>query len=409
MTRKATRRHVLMGIGTGTAIGVAGCTGGSGNNGGDNGSGENTSGGGNDSSANASSGGDSTGVGKQTGSSGASAQQSSGALTADGSSTVYPMTSDGSSVWNSNPPADDGEYWGSNDEGTAPGYEALGSPDMPMTEFFASIYGLDPYQVNVGLSHSGTGIEKLMNDQVDIGDSSAPVQDELPERESYENFVDHVVGVDGQPVIVSQAIADAGVTKLTGEQLRGIYTGEITNWSAIDSYSGDDKEIQNICRAEGSGTDTAFRANFLGDPNAEIACSQRIGQNQQVRSTVLNADNAIAYIALAFTGNGAPAIALELDGTTYELGKNLGSKDYPLSRDLHCYTWKDTSPKESAFINMLLTEFGQQQFVEANDYFKLPPNRREEERSKLADPEKQIEYSGGNASSGNASSGNSSS
>nr|WP_049909810.1 substrate-binding domain-containing protein [Halococcus salifodinae] len=403
MTRKATRRRVLMGIGTGTAIGVAGCTGGSGNDGGgDNGSGGNGSGGGNES------GGSGSTSGGQ-GISGGSAQQSSGALTADGSSTVYPITSDGSSVWNSNPPADDGEYWGSNDEGTAPGYEALGSPDMPMTEFFASIYGLDPYQVNVGLSHSGTGIEKLMNDQVDIGDSSAPVQDELPERESYDDFVDHVVGVDGQPVIVSQAIADAGVTKLTGEQLRGIYTGEITNWSEIDSYSGDDKEIQNICRAEGSGTDTAFRANFLGDPNAEIACSQRIGQNQQVRSTVLNADNAIAYIALAFTGNGAPAIALELDGTTYELGKNLGSKDYPLSRDLHCYTWKDTSPKESAFINMLLTEFGQQQFVAANDYFKLPPNRREEERSKLADPEKQIEYSGGNASSGNASSGNASS
>ncbi|EMA43723.1 PstS family phosphate ABC transporter substrate-binding protein [Halococcus saccharolyticus] len=397
-----------MGIGTGTAIGVAGCTGGSGNgSGGDNDSGSNASGGGNDSSANASGGGGSTSGGQGT--SGGSAQQSSGALTADGSSTVYPITSDGASVWNSNPPADDGEYWGSNDEGTAPGYEALGSPDMPMAEFFASIYGLDPYQVNVGLSHSGTGIEKLMNDQVDIGDSSAPVQDELPERESYDDFVDHVVGVDGQPVIVSQAIADAGVTKLTGEQLRGIYTGEITNWSEIDSYSGDDKEIQNICRAEGSGTDTAFRANFLGDPNAEIACSQRIGQNQQVRSTVLNSDNAIAYIALAFTGNGAPAIALELDGTTYELGKNLGSKDYPLSRDLHCYTWQDTSPKESAFINMLLTEFGQTQFVEANDYFKLPPNRREEERSKLAEPEKDIEYSGGNASSGNASSGNASS
>ena len=47
MTRKTTRRRVLMGIDTGTAIGVAGCTGGSGNDrSGDNGSGgEETSGG----------------------------------------------------------------------------------------------------------------------------------------------------------------------------------------------------------------------------------------------------------------------------------------------------------------------------------------------------------------------------
>jgi len=34
---------------------------------------------------------------------------------------------------------------------------------------------------------------------------------------------------------------------------------------------------------------------------------------------------------------------------------------------------------------MILSEFGQQNFVEPNNYFKLPPERREEERGKLAD------------------------
>ena len=32
---------------------------------------------------------------------------------------------------------------------------------------------------------------------------------------------------------------------------------------------------------------------------------------------------------------------------------------------------------------MLLSEYGQVNFVEANDYFKLPPGRREQERQKL--------------------------
>ncbi|EMA48012.1 phosphate ABC transporter substrate-binding protein, phot family [Halococcus morrhuae DSM 1307] len=108
-------------------------------------------------------------------------------------------------------------------------------------------------------------------------------------------------------------------------------------------------------------------------------------------------------MALAFVGGQAPAVALELDGTTYELGKNLGSKGYPLSRDLHCYTWKGTSKKEAAFINMLLTEYGQKQFVEANDYFTLPPERRQKQRSKLPEPAQQVSYGGGNASSSNAS------
>ena len=380
MTRQTTRRRVLMGVGTGTAIGLAGCLGGS-----------NNAGGGSNASGGYSSGGSSSG--------GSNQQAASEPLTADGSSTVYPITSNGAAVWNSNPPADDKEYWG-------PGQYGFNTQKR-MADFFAGIYGFEgsgesqpPFSVNVGLSHSGTGIEKVMNGQVDIGDSSAPVQDELPERNSYQNFTDHVVGVDGQPVVVSKPIYDAGVKKLTGEQLKAIYMGEITNWQNVKGYNGPSKEIQAICRAEGSGTDTAFRANLFGSPDAPIKCDSRIGQNQQVRTTVMSADNAIAYIALAFVGGQAPAVALELNGTTYKLGKNLGAKGYPLSRDLHCYTWKGTSKKEAAFINMLLTEYGQKQFVEANDYFKLPPDRRKEERSKLPKPNQQINYgTGGNSSS----------
>jgi phosphate transport system substrate-binding protein len=381
MTHETTRRRVLIGVGASTTIGVAGCLGGGSSTGGN-------ATGGNGSSANGSGGSSSGGTQKGDG----------GPLTADGSSTVYPITSNGASVWNSNPPADDEEYWG-------PGQYGFDT-NKRMADFFADIYGFEasgegqpPFSVNVGLSHSGTGIEKLMNEQVDIGNSSAPVKDELPERKSYENFTDHVVGVDGQPVVVSKPIYDAGVTKLTGKQLKAIYKGEITNWRSVDGYSGPSKEIQVICRAEGSGTDTAFRANLFGSPDAPIKCDSRIGQNQQVRTTVQQSDNAIAYMALAFVGGQVPAVALELDGTTYKLGKNLGSKDYPLSRDLHCYTWKGTSKKEAAFINMLLTEYGQKQFVAANDYFTLPPERRRQQRSKLPDPDQQVNYGGGNASS----------
>jgi phosphate transport system substrate-binding protein len=242
----------------------------------------------------------------------------------------------------------------------------------------------------VGLSHSGTGLEKVEKDQIDIADSSAPVEAEFPDasQEKLDKFVDHVVGVDGQPIVVSKAVKDAGVTQLSGDQIRGIYQGEITNWSEIDAYSGPSKEIQAVGRAEGSGTDTAFRANLLGDPDASMSGTDvRKGQNQQVKTLVGNSDNAIAYLALAFVeeDGAVPPIGVEIDGTLYEYGKNLGAKGYPLSRDLHCYTWEDTSMKEAAFINMLLSEYGQQNFVAANNYFTLPPDRRRAQRDKLPD------------------------
>ena len=306
-------------------------------------------------------------------------------LTADGSSTVYPITNDASSLWNGNPPADDKEYWG-------PGQYDIDT-DMYLADYWAEKYGFEPteersvppFQVQVALSHSGTGVEAVTSERVDIGDASSTAESILgADSDKLENIVDHVVAVDGQPVVVSQEIRDAGVSQVTGDQLRAIYKGEINNWSEV---GGPDKEIYAIGRAENSGTDTAFRSNLYGDPDAPISPDTRKGQNQQVAQLVKQNDNAIAYIALAFVepDGGTPPIGLELDGTLYEFGKNLGAKEYPLSRDLHCYTWEDTDNRESAFLNMILSEFGQQNFVEPNNYFKLPPARREEERGKLAD------------------------
>ncbi|MDY6775239.1 MAG: PstS family phosphate ABC transporter substrate-binding protein [Halobacteria archaeon] len=368
------RRDLLKAAGAAGIAGLAGCTGGGGGNGG-----EQTT--------------DTNGGGQQTQNGGGQSQDQNqqqsqsrvGPLTADGSSTVYPITSQGASVWNSNPPADDKEYWG-------PGQYGIDT-DKPLADYWAGLYGFEPkdsgqppFMVNVGLSHSGTGVNKVMQGQVDIGDSSAPVADELPDlsQSKLDKFVDHVVGVDGQPIVVSREIYDAGVTKLTGDQLRAIYKQEITNWSEV---GGPDKKIQAVGRAVGSGTDTAFRANLYGDPEASIKPDVRKGENQQVQTLVANSDNAIGYMALAFIQpNGqVPPIALELNGTTYEYGKNLGAKGYPLSRDLHCYTYDGTSKKEAVFIRMLLSEYGQKNFVEPNNYFKLPESRREEQRAKLPD------------------------
>lgn len=313
-------------------------------------------------------------------------------LTGDGSSTVFPISNQGASLWNGNPPASDQEYWG-------PGQYGVDT-DMNLADYYASLYGFEPtntrsqppFLVNIALSHSGTGVTAVSEQRVDMGNSSAPVDAELPERDSYEEFINHVVGVDGQPIVVSREIYDAGVTELTLEEVRQIYeqNPEITNWSQV---GGPDKEIQVVGRAEGSGTDTAFRLNVLGDPDASMNQEMvRYGQNQQVQTTIANSDSAISYLALAFVEQDGqvPSIALNIEGTRYELGggenaEPLGARAYPLSRDLHIYTWEDTSMKEAAFINMLLSPFGQENCVAANNYFKLPESRLEEERSKLPD------------------------
>ncbi|WP_197409646.1 PstS family phosphate ABC transporter substrate-binding protein, partial [Haloferax profundi] len=250
-----------------------------------------------------------------------------------------------------------------------------------------------PFATSIGLSHSGTGCKSVRDGLVDIGNSSGPITAELgiSEAERDEKYVDHVLGRDGQPVVVSKDVFDAGVTELTGEEVKKIYQDEITNWSDV---GGPDKEIYVVGRAEGSGTDTAFRLNMLGDAEAAMpGVDTRKGQNQQVKTVVQQNEGAIAYMALAFTGPQVKPIGIEFDGTLFEPDKDAANtifdSAYPLNRDLHQYTTitedtpNGTDMREAAFINMFLTTFGQKLFVEDNNYIPLPTKDIESEAAKL--------------------------
>jgi phosphate transport system substrate-binding protein len=376
------RRSIIAGAGLAGATALAGC-GGSNNSGGDGGSGG--------------------GSGQQEMSNSGGGSSGPSELTAEGSSTVYPISNTGASYWNGNPPASDGEYWGSNDETSVPGWGQIDT-DMHLADYFASQYGMEPtetrsnapYTVTVGLSHSGTGCKAVRDGLVDIGNSSGPITAELgwSEQKANEEVVDHVVGRDGQPVFVSQDVYDGGVTQLTGEEVRGIYQGDINNWSEV---GGPDKEIFVIGRAEGSGTDTSFRLNMLGDAEASMEVDTRKGQNQQVKTVMQQNDGAIGYMALAFQGSGIQPIAIDFDGTVYKPDKDaentIFDSEYPLNRDLHMYTKitedtpSGTDNREAAFLNMFLTEFGQQVFVEGVEYIPLPTSDIEAEAEKLPNPQ----------------------
>ncbi|EMA55942.1 MULTISPECIES: PstS family phosphate ABC transporter substrate-binding protein [Halococcus] len=306
-----------------------------------------------------------------------------------GSSTVFPIVDRAASFWGTNAAPPDEEYWTPDEYGI--------STDERLADYWAGQYGFDaidsetpPIAVSVELSHSGTGLENLRKGRLDLGNSSAPVKAEFPELEQAElsKYTDHVVGVDAQPIVVSGAIAEAGVEKISAETLKGIYAGDITDWRDVPGYEGPKVEIQTVGRAEGSGTDTAFRNNLFGDSDAPIpGVDSRKGQNQQVRQIVANSDNAIAYMALAFVDDSVSTIALTFDGTEYVPGENLAEGGYPLARDLHCYTWDGTSKKEAAFVRMILSEYGQANFVKGAGYAVLTDKRQQRQRDKLPTPQ----------------------
>ena len=110
-----------------------------------------------------------------------------------------------------------------------------------LTEGFAEV---EPgVTVSYDPTGSGAGITGATDKTLDIGLSSRALKDD--EKADVEGTT---IALDGIAIIVNNA---SKVEDLTVDQLKQMFTGEITNWSEV---GGDDGEIVLIGREAGSGT-----------------------------------------------------------------------------------------------------------------------------------------------------------
>ena len=96
-----------------------------------------------------------------------------------------------------------------------------------MDELAAAYKELNPdVTVEIQQSGSGAGIQSTLEGVCDIGMSSR----ELKASETEAGLTPTVMALDGIAVIVNKQNA---LSDLTSEQIKNIYTGEITTWSAV--------------------------------------------------------------------------------------------------------------------------------------------------------------------------------
>ncbi len=98
----------------------------------------------------------------------------------------------------------------------------------PVMEVLADEYKAlnDGVTIEIQQTGSSAGMTSAIEGACDIGMASREVKD----SEIAEGLIPTVIAMDGIAVIVNQNNA---VENLTSEQIRGIYTGEITDWSEI--------------------------------------------------------------------------------------------------------------------------------------------------------------------------------
>ena len=156
-----------------------------------------------------------------------------------------------------------------------------------LTEGFAEV---EPgVTVSYDPTSSGAGITGAADKTLDIGLSSRALKDD--EKADVDGTT---IALDGIAIIVNNA---SKVEDLTVDQLKQMFTGEITNWSEV---GGDDGEIVLIGREAGSGTRDGFESIVEVKDSCKYA--QELTATGAVISAVEANPLAIGYASLSAVG-----------------------------------------------------------------------------------------------------------
>ena len=157
-----------------------------------------------------------------------------------------------------------------------------------LTEGFAEV---EPgVTVSYDPTGSGAGITGATDKTLDIGLSSRALKDD--EKADVDGTT---IALDGIAIIVNNA---SKIEDLTVDQLKQMFTGEITNWSEV---GGDDGEIVLIGREAGSGTRDGFES--IVDVKDSCKYAQELTATGAVISAVEANPLAIGYASLSAVGD----------------------------------------------------------------------------------------------------------
>lgn len=188
-------------------------------------------------------------------------------------------------------------------------------------------------QITYEPTGSGAGITGVAEGTLDLGLSSRYLKDEEKEQ----GLVENVFALDGIALVVHP---DNTVTDLTPEQIKGLATGEITNWSEV---GGPDAPVVPIGREAGSGTRDGFES-VIG---VEDACKyqQELTSTGAVISAVVSNPNAFGYASLAAVGDTVKVVSVS--GVTPSV-ETVQDGSYVLQRPFVMVTKEGTELSEQA-------------------------------------------------------------
>ncbi len=205
---------------------------------------------------------------------------------------------------------------------------------------------------------SGVGIAALINGGTEICQASRSMKsseiDKLKERFNTTG-VEIPVARDGLSLFLNE---ENKISELTLDQLKGIYTGQITNWKEV---GGDDAKIVLYGRENSSGTYVYFKDNVLKGADFS-AQTQTLPGTGAIVNAISKDKDGIGYGGAAYA-KGVKYLKVKKDAQTpgYEPTlENVKSGNYPISRYLFWYLRNKPTGEVKKLVDWILSEQGQQ-------------------------------------------------
>lgn len=212
------------------------------------------------------------------------------------------------------------------------------------------------------------GYEQLAKRETDIFFGAYPSDEQIAFAEKWNTeFVYTPIGKEAFVFFVHK---DNPIDNLTTEQIKGIYSGEITNWSQV---GGNNEPITAYQRNEGSGSQSMLIRFMDGipimEPDIEQINTLMEGIIEQV-ADYRNTDGAIGF-SFRYYMEGIiknPDVRLlSVDGVAPTV-ENIQNETYPITDSLYAVTWKGNKNQNvQRLLNWILSPEGQE-LVEKTGY-----------------------------------------
>ena len=205
-----------------------------------------------------------------------------------------------------------------------------------------------------------SGYELLAERQTDIFIGAAPNKEQKAYAEKCGTTFKYTQ--IGSEAFVFFVHKDNPIESLTTEQIRKIYSGEITNWSEV---GGDDKKIVAYQRNEGSGSQSML-VRFMGDtPIMEPDMKDVVGGMGDIIEEVADYKSNPSSIGFSFRFYVEGIIKnpdiklIAIDGVAPTV-ENIKNGSYPIVASLYAVTYEEnTNENVDKLVEWMLSDEGQ--------------------------------------------------